>query len=173
MRPTEPGELRQCWCRPSTAPSGARYAARRCCRAASCRTACWRGDPAVRRGVNLAGRALQHRRAARPGATPVRGGGSRRWALFGRIHTGGDGRHTARGCVEAVGVVCPTSRPATKCVVVRRPVDVDRTYQDLSLDMVRNTRRISTLTPSAGHHWWYGNFAPVTEFLNTATSERI
>src|ERR1022692_3365154 len=106
-------------------------------------------------------------------ATPVRGGGARRWAPFGRIHTGGDGRHTARGCVEAVGVVCPTSRPATKCVVVRRPVDVDRTYQDLSLDMVRNTRRISTLTPSAGHHWWYGNFAPVTEFLNTATSERI
>src|ERR1022692_3934655 len=84
-------------------------------------------------------------------------------------HAAGGGRHTARGCVEAVGVVCPTSRPATKCVVVRRPVDVDRTYQDLSLDMVRNTRRISTLTPSAGHHWWYGNFAPVTEFLNTAT----
>src|ERR1022692_4663366 len=47
-------------------------------------------------------------------------------------HAAGDGRHTARGCVEAVGVVCPTSRPATKCVVVRRPVDVDRTSQDLS-----------------------------------------
>src|ERR1039458_5041283 len=42
---------------------------------------------------------------------------------------------------------------------VFRPVEVRGTYQDLSLDMVRSTRRISMLTPSAGHHWWYGDFA--------------
>ena len=62
----------------------------------------------------------------------------------------------------------PNLRPARF-----RPVDATGAYQDLSLDMVRNTRRISTLTPSAGHHWWCGNFAPVTEFLNTAPSGRI
>ena len=55
------------------------------------------------------------RRAARLRPAPFRGGGAHRWALFGRIHAGGDGRRAARGCVEAVGVVCPTSRPATKC----------------------------------------------------------
>jgi hypothetical protein len=31
--------------------------------------------------------------APRPCAAPVRGGGARRWALVGRIHAGGDGRH--------------------------------------------------------------------------------
>jgi len=36
-----------------------------------------------------------HRRAARPCAAPVRGGAALRWALFGRIHVGGDGRRTA------------------------------------------------------------------------------
>ena len=42
-----------------------------------------------------------HRRAARRCATPVRGGGARRWALFGRIHAGGDGRRTAREVIIA------------------------------------------------------------------------
>src|ERR1019366_8492460 len=42
---------------------------------------------------------------------------------------------------------------------VFRPIEVRGTYQYLSLDMVRSTRRISMLTPSAGHHWWYGDFA--------------
>ena len=54
-------------------------------------------------------------RSAQPCAAPVRGGSAQRWALFGRVHAGGDGRRTACGCVESVGVVCPTSRPATKC----------------------------------------------------------
>jgi hypothetical protein len=52
-------------------------------------------------------RPRHHRRAARQCATPVRSGGSRRWALFGRIYAGGDGRRTARGCAEVVG---PSSR---------------------------------------------------------------
>src|ERR1022692_1582982 len=30
------------------------------------------------------------------------------------------------------------------------------TYQDLSLEMIRKTRRIGRLTPSAGHQWLHG-----------------
>ena len=37
-------------------------------------------------------------RVARRCAAPDRGRGARRWALSGRIHAGGDGRRTARGC---------------------------------------------------------------------------
>jgi len=40
---------------------------------------------------------------ARPRPAPVRGGGAHRWALFGRIHAGGDGRRTARAYAGAVG----------------------------------------------------------------------
>jgi hypothetical protein len=52
-----------------------------------------------------AARPRDPRRAARLCATPVRGGGARRWALFRRIHAGGDGRRTAREYAGAGGVV--------------------------------------------------------------------
>ena len=51
------------------------------------------------------------RRAARRCATPVHDGGARRWAPFGRIHAGGDGRRTARECAGAVGVGACDLRP--------------------------------------------------------------
>jgi len=41
-----------------------------------------------------AARPRHHRRAARLRPAPFRGAGGRRWALFGRIHAGGDGRRT-------------------------------------------------------------------------------
>src|ERR1022692_989079 len=44
-------------------------------------------------------------RSAQPCAAPVRGSSAQRWALFGRIHAGGDRRRTARECAGAVGVV--------------------------------------------------------------------
>src|ERR1022692_904059 len=66
-------------------------------------------------------------------------------------------RHIGSGCRRWVGPVLADDHVSG--LRVSRPVDVSRTYQDLSLGMVRNTRRISTLTPSAGHHWWYGDFA--------------
>src|ERR1019366_8827517 len=48
------------------------------------------------------------RRAARLRPAPFRGGGAHRWALFGRIHGGGDGRRTAREYAGAVGMVLAT-----------------------------------------------------------------
>src|ERR1039458_6965546 len=48
---------------------------------------------------------LTLRQVSRLCAAPVRGGGAHRWALFGRIHAGGDGRRTAREYGGAVGMV--------------------------------------------------------------------
>ena len=52
-----------------------------------------------------AARPRRHRRAARLRAAWVRGGGAHRWALFRRIHDGGDGRRAAREQVAPVGMV--------------------------------------------------------------------
>lgn len=43
---------------------------------------------------------------------------------------------------------------------VTEPVAVTRTCQDLSLEMVGKTRRISTLTPSAGFSLVVWGFSP-------------
>src|ERR1022692_2925065 len=51
-------------------------------------------------------------RSAQPCAAPVRGGSAQRWALFGRIHAGGDRRRTARECAGAVGMVTESIAPA-------------------------------------------------------------
>jgi hypothetical protein len=50
--------------------------------------------------------------SAQPCAAPVRGGSAQRWALFGRIHAGGDRRRTARECAGAVGMVTESIAPA-------------------------------------------------------------
>src|ERR1017187_9796865 len=65
----------------------------------------WRSCKVVVRHWARLTRPRHHRRAARPCATSVRGGGARRWAPVGRIHAGGDGPRTAREDAGAVGVV--------------------------------------------------------------------
>src|ERR1017187_3524559 len=67
----------------------------------------WRRAPRTRwtsRPPKGVARPRHHRRAARLRPAPFRGGGARRWAPFGRIHAGGDGRRSARECATPVGV---------------------------------------------------------------------
>src|ERR1022692_4341231 len=70
---------------------------------------------AVRHWARLA-RPRHHRRA--PRRCPVRPQrGAHRWALFGRIHAGGDGRHTARAYAGPVVVALrsPAVLPRAPC----------------------------------------------------------
>jgi len=86
-------------------------------------TGCWRRNcpPALRAGRarNRFGVRSGKRLTLRPVSSAVRAAGARwRRSPMGAVRAHSrrrDGRRTARGCVEAVGVVCPTSRPATKC----------------------------------------------------------
>src|ERR1017187_7114253 len=125
------------------------------------------------------------RRAARLRPAPFRTGGAQRWALFGRIHAGGHGRRTACGCVEAVGVVCPTSRPATKC-----ELDGQLTWSGLngsnprtpfpanSCSSLRDEPTVLARTTMANHYWGkkavrcFGSLTPTALFVLDTGSTR-
>jgi hypothetical protein len=57
--------------------------------------------PKITTAEGLCARAIMAPCCSAACSAPVRGSGAHRWALFGRIHAGGDGCRTARECVCA------------------------------------------------------------------------
>ena len=71
------------------------------------------------------------------------------------------GRRRGGSCCGSVGVVTAGGdflgvRGVVVGVFVAPDPSGKGAYQDLSLEMIRKTRRIGRLTPSAGHQWLHG-----------------
>src|ERR1039457_4870411 len=93
-----------------------------------------------------------------PAWTLWRGGVCCGGGLFGKP---GGGRRRGGSCCGSVGVVTAGGdflgvRGVVVGVFVAPDPSGKGAYQDLSLEMIRKTRRIGRLTPSAGHQWLHG-----------------
>src|ERR1035441_8695037 len=87
-------------------------------------------------------------------APPARGGGAHRWALFGRVHAGRDGRRTARGCAGRVRMVPAMylllSAPRTPCAPRRRSSAASRPAAAGAAMRDRTLRRLMIVAGRGG-----------------------